>query len=55
MDMLTIDLTNCPGVKVGDPVELWGQHIPVEKVAQSAGTIAYELLCQMAPRVRGCG
>ena len=53
MDMLTIDLTNCPGVKVGDSVELWGQHIPVETVAKSAGTIAYELICQISPRVRG--
>ncbi len=51
MDMLTIDLTNCPGVKEGDGVELWGRHIPVEQIAQSAGTIAYELLCHMAPRV----
>lgn len=55
MDMLTIDLTNCPGVKVGDKVEMWGQHIPVETVAKSAGTIAYELLCQMSPRVRDDG
>ena len=55
MDMLTIDLTECPSVKVGDAVELWGQYIPVETVAKSAGTIAYELLCQMSPRVRGYG
>lgn len=55
MDMLTIDLTHCPDVKLGDAVELWGPHIPVERVAQSAGTIAYELLCHMAPRVRGYG
>ena len=55
MDMLTIDLTDCPGVGVGDAVELWGQHIPVETVAKSAGTIAYELICQMSSRVRGYG
>lgn len=52
MDMLTVDLTDCPDVKMGDPVELWGQYIPVEKIALSAGTIAYELLCQFSPRVR---
>ena len=52
MDMLTIDLTNCPGVDIGDRVELWGQYVPVETVAKSAGTIAYELLCQVTPRVR---
>ena len=53
MDMLTVNLTDCPEVKVGDPVELWGQHIPVETIARSAGTIAYELICQVSPRVRG--
>ncbi|CEK10204.1 alanine racemase [Legionella hackeliae] len=52
MDMLTVDLTHCPGVKIGDAVELWGQHIPVESIALSAGTIAYELLCQFSPRVQ---
>ena len=55
MDMLTIDLTDCPGVQEGDSVELWGQHVPVETIAKSAGTIAYELICQMSPRVRECG
>lgn len=52
MDMLTVDLTDCPEVKIGDAVELWGKHIPVETIALSAGTIAYELLCQFSPRVR---
>ncbi|MFC3907969.1 alanine racemase [Legionella dresdenensis] len=52
MDMLTVNLTNCPGVAIGDAVELWGQYVPVENIAMSAGTIAYELLCQFSPRVR---
>ncbi|MDP3560654.1 MAG: alanine racemase [Legionellaceae bacterium] len=51
MDMLTIDLTDCPNVKLNDQVELWGKHIPVEVVAQAAGTIPYELLCQVSRRV----
>lgn len=55
MDMLTIDLTDCPGVQEGDSVELWGHHVPVETIAKAAGTIAYELICQMSPRVRECG
>ena len=50
MDMMTVDLTNCPDVCVGDRVELWGQHVPVEQVAKSAGTIPYELLCQVTER-----
>jgi alanine racemase len=52
MDMLTVDLTANPGIHVGSPVELWGRHIPVERVAQSAGTIGYELLTKITARVR---
>lgn len=52
MDMMAVDLTDIPGVKVGDAVELWGAHLPVEKVALWAGTIAYELLCQVTTRPR---
>lgn len=52
MDMLAVDLTNHPQVQLGDPVELWGTHILVERIAKSAGTIGYELLCQISERVR---
>lgn len=55
MDMLTVDLTACSNPQVGDPVELWGQHLPVEVIAESAGTIAYELLTKITPRVRERG
>ena len=53
MDMLTVDLTDLPSAGIGSEVELWGPHIPVGDVAASAGTIAYELLCnaKRAPRV----
>jgi alanine racemase len=52
MDMITVDVTGMPHVQVGTQVELWGKHLPVDKVAQAAGTIGYELLCAVAPRVR---
>ena len=52
MDMLTIDLTDFPDINVGDRVELWGPNLPVELIAQHAGTVAYELLCQVSPRAR---
>lgn len=52
MDMMAVDLTNHPDVEIGDPVELWGAHILVENIAKSAGTIGYELLCQISERVR---
>lgn len=51
MDMLTIDVTEHPGVAVGDRVELWGREVPVERVAAYAGTIAYELTCRVGRRV----
>lgn len=51
MDMLTIDLTDLPDAGLGSRVELWGGNIPVNRIAQAAGTIAYELLCNVK-RVR---
>lgn len=51
MDMLTIDLRSQANAKVGDRVVLWGEGLPAEIPAQHAGTIAYELLTQVTPRV----
>lgn len=52
MDMLTVDLRTQPNARVGDPVILWGRHLPVEEIAGLAGTIAYELLCHVSGRVQ---
>lgn len=52
MDMLAIDLTSHQSVSIGEEVELWGSKILVERIAASAGTIAYELLCQVTDRTR---
>ncbi|MCS3408458.1 catabolic alanine racemase DadX [Serratia sp. AKBS12] len=51
MDMLAVDLTPCPQANIGTPVELWGRHLPVDEVAAAAGTLGYELLTALAPRV----
>jgi alanine racemase len=51
MDMLAIDLGGQPEARVGDPVMLWGEGLPVETIAAAAGTIAYELLCGLTGRV----
>jgi alanine racemase len=51
MDMLCVDLTGIPEAGIGSPVELWGAHVPVDAVAQCAGTVGYELLCAVAARV----
>jgi alanine racemase len=40
-----------PEAHVGSLVELWGRHLPVNRVAAACGTIGYELLCALARRV----
>jgi len=51
MDMLFCDLTHIPQADIGSPVELWGNQISVDAVAEASGTVGYELLCALAPRV----
>jgi alanine racemase len=51
MDMIAVDVTDLPAIAVGERAVLWGEGLPVETVAGWAGTIAYELLCAVAPRV----
>lgn len=51
MDMITVDLTDVPGAHVGSKVVLWGEGLPIDEVAEAAGTIGYELMCAVAPRV----
>lgn len=51
MDMLAVDLTGLEQTGVGSCVELWGEQVSVDEVAACAGTISYELLCNVK-RVR---
>lgn len=51
MDMLMVDLTPCPQAKIGARVELWGDNLPIDEVATAAGTLGYELMSALAPRV----
>ncbi|MDD5181388.1 MAG: alanine racemase [Gallionellaceae bacterium] len=51
MDMLSVDLSTLSTAEVGSRVTLWGEGMPVEEVAQAAGTISYELLCALTARV----
>lgn len=51
MDMITLDLTDCPEAQVEDEVVLWGEDLPVEEIARNASTIPYELLCGITQRV----
>jgi alanine racemase len=60
MDMLAVDLTALPASGFGSEATLWGEgpvvggkssRLPIDEVAQAAGTIGYELMCAVAPRV----
>ncbi|CAG0929049.1 MAG: Alanine racemase, catabolic [Rhodocyclaceae bacterium] len=51
MDMIMVDLEGIPAAGIGSPVVLWGEGLPVDDVATAAGTVGYELLCALAPRV----
>ena len=50
MDMCMADVTGLD-VAPGDEVEVFGEHLSIEDVAALAGTIQYELLCAVSPRV----
>lgn len=56
MDMLTVDLTPVPQAGFGSEVTLWGRAgsgivLSIDEVARAAGTVGYELMCALAPRV----
>ena len=56
MDMLAVDLSPLPSADFGSTVTLWGDAgsgaaLDVDEVATAAGTISWELLCAVAPRV----
>jgi len=56
MDMLCVDLTRLPQAGIGSLVTLWGraangQVLSIDAVAHAAGTVGYELMCALAPRV----
>jgi alanine racemase len=52
MDMIMVDLTGVPTARVGSKVTLWGEGMPIDEVANAAGTLGYELMCALAPRVQ---
>ena len=54
MDMMSIDITKCQNVKIGSVVELWGENIAVDLVAQCANTIGYELVSRVSKRIPRC-
>jgi alanine racemase len=59
MDMIAVDLTPCPQAGFDSEVTLWGKAsaachntvLPIDEVAQAAGTVGYELMCAVSNRV----
>lgn len=50
MDLITLDVTAVPNIRVGDTAELMGERLPVDDVAAAAGTIGYEVLTRLGAR-----
>jgi alanine racemase len=53
MDLTCVDLSALPrdSVRVGDAVELIGSAVPLDEVAEAAGTISYEILTGLGARL----
>jgi alanine racemase len=56
MDMITVDLTPVPQTGFGSLATLWGRAangavLAIDEVARAGSTVAYELMCALAPRV----
>ena len=54
--MITVDLTPVPQAGFGSEVTLWGRAgggavLPIDEIARAGATVAYELMCALAPRV----
>ena len=55
MDLTLLDVTDVEGVRVGEQVTLLGADgellLPAEDIAQTAGTLSYEITCGISARV----
>ncbi len=51
MDQCMIDITDVPAAAIGDPVEIYGPQMPVQRLAATLDTIPYELLTAVSPRI----
>lgn len=51
MDQMSVDVSDIDNVKQGDEVILFGKTLPVEELADKCGTINYEIICGISPRV----
>jgi Alr-MurF fusion protein len=56
MDSMTVNLDACPNATVGSDVLIYGRHgdseVPLEEVSHAIGTIPYEVMARVGPRVQ---
>ncbi len=52
MDMMALDLRNCPTAQIGDLVTLWGEGLPIEEVAEHTSNISWDMLTGIQHRVK---
>jgi alanine racemase len=52
MDMTMVDVTAIEDVKEGDQVIIFGKELPVQQLAEWAGTIPYEIMTAISQRVK---
>jgi alanine racemase len=52
MDMTMIDVTDVPDVREGDEVIIFGNELPIQQLAEWAGTIPYEIMTGISQRVK---
>ena len=52
MDVMMIDVTDLPDCAVGDKVEIFGPSVPADELADTLGTITYEIMTSVAMRVK---
>ncbi len=52
MDLLVLDVTHVPDIQLGDKIELLGPNVPVDMLAEKAGTIGYEVLTRLGSRFK---
>jgi alanine racemase len=52
MDLITLDITDCPTAGPGAMVELLGPHQSIDDLAAFAGSIGHEILTSLGSRYR---
>ncbi len=51
MDTLMLDLTDAPGAVEGSEITIFDEELPIERISDAIGTIPYEILARLSPRV----